>query len=194
MDYLQKGAAMRYHIHFGSLYAHSDGQEESCLYYIKPPVYSQNKLISAYDGTDEFSVEMDENAPGVQTLVHRYLLKNRNGEVLLEGQPGCGFDSRISLQTAPQAFSQTFPRPSRADHVRISSPSSQTEISGILLMQNSQNFILTAPDGHKTMELIHNGASGGWNICADDTLSAVLVMGVFLFSRYLDKENEFVNM
>lgn len=182
-----KGVNMRYHIHFGSLFTSSNQQEENCLYYLKPPVYTQNKVIAAYEGTDEFSVEIEEAEAETPSQMHRYLLKDKKGNLLMEGCPGFGYGG----VPAPQTFSRTFPPHSRADHVTVTSPSG---ISGILQMLNSQNFILTAQDGHKAAELIHNGAGGGWNVCADDTIAPVLIMGIFLFSRYLDKENEFVSI
>lgn len=186
---------MKYHIHFGRLFPADQNTSKDCLCYIKQPVYSQNKQICSFDDTREVSVEIEEVRDNTETgdttctdrstgitintpsKKHRYMIKDPAGKLLAEGSPGY-----------TPAADLPFSRGTRADHIDITLP----DMTCRLQMQNSQNFILTLPDGHKMMELIHNGVSGGWNICADDSLDTMLVMGIFLFSRYLEKENEFV--
>lgn len=174
----ERRGPMKYHIHYGKLFPVSQDEKKDCLCYIKPPVYSQNKRLCSADGRQEVSVEIIETGAGSQHPAHRYIIKDPAGNLLAAGQPGYTGGSDI----------HPFSRGPRADHVAIKLPGA----SCMLQMQNSQNFILIMEDGKKAMELIHNGVSGGWNVSADDSLDAMLVMGIFLFSRYLDKENEFV--
>lgn len=176
---------MRYHIHYGRLFpACQDGKEE-CLCYIKQPVYLQNKQICSADGKRELSIEIEETGNDARLPRHKFLMKDQDGTLLAEGQPGCASGSNLP----------PVPRGLRMDHVAITMfhvPQTSPPASYILQMQNSQNFLLTLPDGQTVMELIHNGVSGGWNVSTNDSFDAMLVMGIFLFCRYLDKENEFV--
>lgn len=179
---------MRYHIHYGKLFPVSPEGNEDCLCYISQPVYTQNKILYSADGSRVVFVEIAEaetgsvigaeTSAGPQYTAHRYIIKEKDGRLLAEGRPGY----------SGQAPVQPLSRGPRADHVVTRLP----DISCRLIMQNSQNFILTADGGRRMMELIHNGVSGGWNITADGSLDVMLVMGIFLFSRYLEKENEFV--
>ncbi len=41
--------------------------------------------------------------------------------------------------------------------------------------------------------LVHNISGGGWNVEADPVFSPFILMGLFIFCRYLDRENEFVS-
>ncbi len=169
---------MKYYIHYGKLFPANQDEAKDCLCYIKPPVYSQNKQLCSADGTARASVEITENGTDPQRPIHRYVMKDSTGKILAEGQPGYSGNADL----------HPFSRGPRADHVAIRLPDAACRLQ----MQNSQNFILTTEDGRVSMELIHNGVNGGWNVSADDSLDALLVMGIFLFSRYLDKENEFV--
>lgn len=169
---------MKYHIHFGKLYPIHKNETGDCLCYVKWPYYTQNKQVCSSDGAEEIFVQIEEADNGILLPGHKYVLTGTNHKILAEGQPEYAEGADLHpLSHAP-----------RADRVSIDLPD-----GGFLLkMLNSQNFTLTAPDGHTAMELIHNGSGGGWNISADDTFDAMLIMGIFLFSRYLDKENEFV--
>ena len=60
-----------------------------------------------------------------------------------------------------------------------------------LVMLNSQNYTLYGKGGNTAVQIIHRGISGGWNIDAEDAFSPELLCGLFIFSKYLARENEF---
>ena len=57
-------------------------------------------------------------------------------------------------------------------------------------MRNAQNFIVKDGDGNTVMEIIHNGYAGGWSVDSNEKFSPAIILGIFIFTRYLDKENE----
>lgn len=42
--------------------------------------------------------------------------------------------------------------------------------------------------------IVHRGVTGGWDIDAPAAMSAGLVCGLYVFSRYLERENEFLTV
>lgn len=60
-----------------------------------------------------------------------------------------------------------------------------------LYMEDSQTFHLTDQSGHILWKLTHNGFQGGWTIYSSMALDPYILLGFFIFTRYLDKENEF---
>lgn len=61
-----------------------------------------------------------------------------------------------------------------------------------LIMQNSQNYLLTEASGHIAVQIFHRGLIGGWNIESDDRFSPEMLCGIFVFCRYMERENEFL--
>ena len=59
-------------------------------------------------------------------------------------------------------------------------------------MENVQNYVLTDAQGRCAVRIIHRGMSGGWKLDVSQPLSPSLLCGLFIFCRYLEKENEFV--
>lgn len=63
-----------------------------------------------------------------------------------------------------------------------------------LIMQNTQNYILQNAAGAVVARIVHRGVTGGWDIDAPAAMSAGLVCGLYVFSRYLEQENEFLTV
>ncbi len=61
-----------------------------------------------------------------------------------------------------------------------------------LVMQNSQNYALADHTGNIVIRILHRGLMGGWNIEANDRFSPEIVCGIFMFCRYIEQENEFM--
>ena len=59
-----------------------------------------------------------------------------------------------------------------------------------LSMRDPRTFCLTDQKGHLGWKLTHNGIQGGWNLLTDLFLSPDIHLGLFVFTRYLDKEKE----
>lgn len=76
----------------------------------------------------------------------------------------------------------------RIDHAQVQIGDS----TYCLVMINSQNYLLKEQPGKKVMEIFHRGLAGGWDIEAADELRPELVCGIFIFCRYIERENEFL--
>ncbi len=61
-----------------------------------------------------------------------------------------------------------------------------------LFMADSQNFFVEDPNGHTILTFTHRGIPGGWLVNAEVCFDPFIILGLFLFTRYLDKENEFI--
>lgn len=170
---------MNYYIHFGKLYAVDHAQPGPCLCHLKAPFYSLTKEIVSPDGKPILKSEIVQENKSGKTDSRRYLLKDDRDEIIAKG----------SLQFADLADPWPISHAPRIDRVSISLLGQNY----LLKMLNSQNFILSdQKSDNKKMEIIHDGINGGWNISAASDFAAYIVMGIFLFCRYLDKENEFV--
>lgn len=76
----------------------------------------------------------------------------------------------------------------RVDHAQV-------EIENVgycLAMVNSENYLMKKQGGEKVLEISHRGLVGGWDIEAADELCAELICGIFIFCRYIERENEFL--
>ncbi|MDE6589165.1 MAG: hypothetical protein K2K53_02205 [Oscillospiraceae bacterium] len=62
----------------------------------------------------------------------------------------------------------------------------------LLVMRNSQNYILSAPNGQAAVQIVHRGLMGGWDIEAGGDLRPEELCGIFVLCRYIEQENELV--
>lgn len=76
----------------------------------------------------------------------------------------------------------------RVDHAQVQIGDS----AYYLVMINSQNYLMSELPGKKVVEIFHRGLAGGWDIEAADELRPELICGIFVFCRYIERENEFL--
>ncbi len=62
----------------------------------------------------------------------------------------------------------------------------------LLTMQNSQNYMLKDKGGNPILQILHRGLAGGWKFEDKLGLPPAVLCGIFIFCRYLEKENEFL--
>lgn len=60
-----------------------------------------------------------------------------------------------------------------------------------LVMESVQHYRLMDDGGRCAVQIAHLGVAGGWKLELDAALSAPFLCGLFIFCRYLEKENEF---
>ncbi len=60
-----------------------------------------------------------------------------------------------------------------------------------LVMESGRSYTLSDRDGRSLVRVTHRGAPGGWSILALDRFRPELLAGLFVFCRYIEKENEF---
>lgn len=62
----------------------------------------------------------------------------------------------------------------------------------ILSMRNSQSYSLAELSGKIIVQIFHRGLIGGWDIQADDQFTPEMLCCIFVFCRYIERENEFL--
>lgn len=60
-----------------------------------------------------------------------------------------------------------------------------------LVMENAGKYVLKEESGKAVMEITHRGLVGGWDIAGTEDFGCEGVCGIFLFGRFLERENEF---
>ena len=111
-----------------------------------------------------------------------YVMYGPDGSEIALAKPRC------SAGDAPSAASWPVCRMPRADEAVLTMEGREYT----LVMENVQNYVLTDAWGQCTVRIIHRGMSGGWRLDVSQPLSAPFLCGLFIFCRYLEKENEFV--
>ena len=61
-----------------------------------------------------------------------------------------------------------------------------------LRMDNEQNYSLADAQGRTCVQIMHRGMVGGWKVWTWRSMPAAFLCGLFVFCRYLEKENEFI--
>lgn len=169
---------MNYYIHFGKLYQKKTSQQETCLCYIKGPFYSTNKTIISSKDNSILKAEIVQKKKDGKLDSRKYLLTDEADHIVAEGQ----------LEYAEGADPWPVCHAPRVDRLLIKMDDSSYELK----MLNSQNFVMEDQQKYSVMEIIHNDIGGGWNTVIHRDFDSSVVMGIFVFSRYLDKENEFI--
>lgn len=71
----------------------------------------------------------------------------------------------------------------------------QVNIDGVpyyLTMRNSQHYLLRESPQKVAIQILHRGLIGGWDIEAAEDFGPELICGIFIFCRYIERENEFL--
>ncbi len=63
-----------------------------------------------------------------------------------------------------------------------------------LVMHSSLCYELLSADGSRELSINHRGLKGGWEIEAGSEVSAAFVLGLFIFCRYMERENGSVSV
>lgn len=111
-----------------------------------------------------------------------YVMYGPDGSELAVAKPRC------STGDDPAAASWPVCRMPRADEAVLTMEGQEYT----LVMENVQNYVLTDAKGRCAVRIIHRGMTGGWKLDVSQPLSPSLLCGLFIFCRYLEKENEFV--
>ena len=173
---------MNYRLLSGVLYGEKDGAP---LAKIRSSVCGPQKEITAADGAPLYTSEIRFlDAPsgrGGEVNYHKYALNAADGSCI-EASPAYNPDFD------PESDGWPLCRLPRADRAMLALGSALYT----LIMQNTQNYILQNAAGAVVARIVHRGVTGGWDIDAPATMSAGLVCGLYVFSRYQERENEFL--
>ena len=160
-------------------------ESEKKLAQIKSVLCGAKKVISLHDSGIQYTMDIDiAEAPlGKRDDVRYrvYNLSNEKNEVLMEARPG--YDENDNPDVAGWPVFRV-PKVDHADLMIGDSPF-------VLIMQNSQNYILKDESGDSVLQIIHKGIAGGWEIETTETFNPQILCGIFIFCRYIEQENEF---
>lgn len=166
---------MKYLIRAGELFSIENGKASLSLASIQSPFYSVRHTILSAEGQTVFFTDIRTDSRGGGKAGNQYLITDLQRHIVLSGKPECSADGIPGHVP-------------RVDRVQLK----MNQSVGSLRMLNSQNYCLEDAHGQRAVEIIHNGIDGGWTLEADASVSPALLLGIFIFSRYLDKENKFV--
>lgn len=159
----------------------SDAEQDQPLATLNGNFWGPEVKIQLCGEMTQFSAGILESAKPDFEEERKYWFRDEEGQILWEGTPLCAEEGEPESQEWPAN------RIPRVDRVRIEGGGERY----LLLMKNSQNFRLEDPDGEVVLQILHRGISGGWDIETEREWSAGWICGIFLFGRYLEKENEF---
>ena len=151
---------MRYYIRDGILYPEDPSDISKALAQIQAPAFYTRKIILNGQQKPQLTADIQES---IHKPYRSYLLLDSKGTVLFRGIP------REDQKQADLFFQEQ-----------------RYELS----MRDPRTFCLTDQKGHLRWKLTHNGIQGGWNLLTDLFLSPDIHLGLFVFTRYLDKEKE----
>ena len=150
-----------YQIFSGKLFQEQGETLSEKLVWIKSPSFKMQKTIL--------------NADGNPILLSNVVLDESKNKVYVLTD----MQQRPIIRGTPQYAHNS-------DHVCFEYQKSKYQLQ----MRNAQNFIVKDGDGNTVMEIIHNGYAGGWSVDSNEKFSPAIILGIFIFTRYLDKENE----
>lgn len=165
MDYVIKG---------GALYTDLPGGP---LYSLKSEWMGTNRTICTPDGTAVLQSSVGANTAGER----EYRLVTPTGETVCTARPG-------------YAEGETELRPlcrmPRTDHAALVWNGKAYKLS----MTREHACSLCDLENHPLVVITHRGVVGGWRVEDRLGLSPDVILGLFVFFRYLERENEFITV
>lgn len=161
-------------------------KDDQVLARIKSVLNSRQKTISLPGGesmsTEVRTREDAENPESDDVRQREYLLLDGQGHLVAAARPDYAPGQDPALEGWPVSH---MPRVNQA-RLEMEGGSYQ------LTMENSQYYTLRDQAGSILLRLVHRGLLGGWNLETETDFSSGLLCGLFLFCRYIEKENEFM--
>lgn len=173
---------MKYRIRSGRLFLIENGRTTIELASVKSPFYSVRHTILSRDGRAALYTDILAGGHGNGISGRRYVVTDPQNRIVLSGK------TMYATDDSPDYAEASMSHVPHVDRVRIEMNQSVYN----LRMLNSQNYCLEDAEGRKAAEIIHDGIVGGWSVEVSDAIAPTILMGIFIFSRYLEKENEFV--
>lgn len=173
---------MNYFIKSGTLYKREKENLSPALAGIKNRLCGSEKQI--YVGEKQFLTFMERTTGehSRDACPKKYLLKNRNEEILMTGFPKYAEGEDPSVAGWPV---YRMPRVDSADLIL-------QNLSAHLKMINSQNYLLSDGSGQGILSVMHRGGMGGWDLDSREEFSPEILCGIFVFCLYLEQENELI--
>ena len=172
---------MEYHMRAGVLY---NGTGDRSLASIRTVFHSQEKKIFGPDGKllARTTIRQRLGLSGAENGVEKreYVLYGQQEEECAVAHPA------YCDQDAPERTGWPVCHTPLADHAQLLLKGQK----GLLKMCDGAHYTLCGADGRLLLQLTHRGMLGGWDLRGPEGFSAEFLCGLFVFCRYLEKENE----
>ena len=149
--------------------------------------FGVRKVILSGDGAETFYTDIREKGgdwPGSGLHGREYVLLDQADQVLASALP-----DYAQGEDPAQAGWPVYRLPG-VDHaaVRIG------QAAYTMWMKDSRDYQMMGQTGETVLRILHRGVPGGWDLFLSDPLSPEVLCALFVFSRYLEQENEFITV
>ena len=176
---------MRYIMKSGSL---SRENSQEILARIKSSLIGMSKQIYGSNGQlllEANSRFSDPAVPHTGDIREReYVLTDSKKHLIAQAQPG------YAKEDDPQEHGWPLCRLPKVDHAHII----MSENQYVLTMKNSQQYGASNINGTEVLSITHRSITGGWQIEDTGSFSPEVICGLFVFSRYIEQDNEFLTV
>ena len=143
---------------------------------LKMPYYPTRKTILSPDGRIKLYADIKTCEGGEHSRQQIYVLSDALNQTILSGS--LVYPENLSLLNDRPVNQIMFTMDHKIYH---------------LFMRSSQEYCIMDEDSWVAARLSHSIKGGGWYVEADPVFSPFILMGLFIFCRYLDRENEFAS-
>lgn len=178
---------MKYVMKSGMLY---DGDQKKALARVKREFAGSERKILSADGAPVLRTEIrrpDNQAgtsgntgDGVRSV--EYILEDMAGCVCAAAQPD------YAEGEEPERTGWPPYRMPKVDHAHLRMDGREYNLA----MKGGSGYLLSERSGKEVLRILHRGITGGWDIDAADKLRPETICGLFVFCRYMERENEIV--
>ncbi len=159
-----------------------ESSDEACARIKSASLGPDKKIVSADGSLQMLALIKNTDPEDPDDLKKReYELIDKDGTIIAYGHP------RYAVVDDPEVNGWPINRLPKVDHADI-----HLKDDYILKMHNSQNYSLEDLQGNEVLRIMHKGIGGGWDIEEKKGFSAEEILGLFLFSRYIEQENDFL--
>ncbi len=169
---------MQYVMKAGMLY---DRDQKRSFARVKREFAGTERRILSADGAPALRTEIRRPDPGDVRSVE-YVMEEPDGHVRAAARPD------YAEGEEPETAGWSPHRMPKVDRACLRMDGREYE----LVMKSSTSYTLSGPSGEEVLRILHRGLNGGWDIQAADKLGPETVCGLFVFCRYMERENEIV--
>ena len=166
---------MKYLIKTGKLYQIDNGRPGAKLACLKPPYYPVRKTILSPDGSIKLYADIKTCKGSEPNRDQLYILSDSLNQTILSGSPV--YTKKLLLLDGIAA-----------NQIKLTMDHKPYNI----YMKSCQEYCIMDENSWVAARLEHNPKGGGWLVESYPVFNPFILMGIFIFCRYLDKNNEFM--
>ena len=172
---------MKYIMKAGTLY-----KQGEALAQIKGSLTGAEKKVFSMNGALLLQTDIRIiKSPGSEAgniRFRQYIMRDAKGEKYAVANPD------YAKEANPAVVGWPICRMPKVDHAQIL-------MGGVmyrLIMRNSQNYWMEKCAGERVIQIFHRGLIGGWDMETIGGFRPETICGIFIFCRYIERENEFL--